>query len=114
MQKIMMAGAMALAVALGGCATRESVEHAQATADAAEAHSGTAFGRANAAYDVGNNALGTARDAKSQAMIAEQKADQANADLSAVKEKVAYLDSKQQHKKKRHHRAVQEQPKSNS
>lgn len=107
------AGLLALSVALGGCATRESVERAQASADTAESHAGAAMGRANEAWDVGNNALGVGHDAQSMAMVAAQKADQANADLSVAKERIAYLESKTlPHKKKHHRRATQ--PKDNS
>ena len=42
--------------------------------------------------------------------MAEQKADQANADLSATKERIAYLESKQPHKKKHRHHVAQAKP----
>jgi sRNA-binding protein len=102
---------LALGVTLGGCATRESVEHAQLSADTAERHASVANGRANEAWDVGNNALAVGNDAKARALAAEQKADQANADLSVTKEKVAYLESRMApHKKKHRHHVAQPKP----
>ena len=104
------AAMLALGVTLGGCATRESVEHAQLSADTAERHAGLANTRADEAYTVGNNALSVGNDAKARALVAEQKADQANADLSATKERVAYLESRQPHKKKHRHHVAQAKP----
>jgi sRNA-binding protein len=102
---------LALGATLGGCATRESVEHAQLSADTAERHASVANGRANEAWDVGNNALAVGNDAKARALAAEQKADQANADLSATKTRVAYLESKlMPHKKKHRHHVAQAKP----
>jgi len=98
---------LAIGVALSGCATRESVRNAQASADAADRHAMAAQGRADEAYGVGNNALGVGNDAKTAALTAAQKADQANADLAVMSKRVAYLEDKTlpHHKKKRHHRA---------
>src|SRR6218665_1849311 len=67
---------VAAGVALGGCATRESVENAQASANAADRHAGVAQGRAEEAYGLGDKAMATGVDAKNTAMTAEQKADQ--------------------------------------
>lgn len=83
-----MIAVLALGVTLGGCATRESVENAQASANAADRKAMNAQGRADDAYGVGQEALGVGHDAKSAALIAEQKADQANADISAVKQRL--------------------------
>src|SRR5580704_12747075 len=73
---------IAAGVALGGCATRESVRNAQASADAANQHAGTAQARADEAYgvgnnalSVGNNALGVGNSAMASAQQANQKAD---------------------------------------
>jgi isopentenyl diphosphate isomerase/L-lactate dehydrogenase-like FMN-dependent dehydrogenase len=104
------AAMLALGVTLGGCATRESVEHAQLSADTAERHAGVATARADEAWGVGNNALAVGNDAKARALAAEQKADQANADLSETKMRVAYLESKQPHKKKHRHHVAQPKP----
>lgn len=80
-----MIAVLALGVTLGGCTTREPVESAQASANAADRRAMNAQGRADDAYGVGH-------DAKSAALIAEQKADQANADLSAVKRRITAMD----------------------
>jgi hypothetical protein len=101
------AAMLALGVMVSGCATRESVEHAQASADGADRHAGVAMSRADEAFGVGNKALGVGNDAKQAALTAEQKADQANADLAIAKQKIAYLEWKTSpHKKKHHHHHV--------
>jgi len=87
-----MIAVLALGVTLGGCATRESVENAQASANAADRRAMNAQSRADDAYGVGQEALGVGHDAKSAALIAEQKADQANADLSAVKRHITAME----------------------
>jgi len=98
---------VAIGVTLGGCATRESVRNAQASADAADRHAGVAQGRADEAYGIGNNALGVGNDAKATALTAAQKADQANADLAVAKKRIAYLEYKVlPHHKKKHHRST--------
>ena len=104
----MAAALLVVGVALGGCATRESVRNAQSSADMADRHAMAAQGRADEAYGVGNNALGVGNDAKQAALTAAQKADQANADLDNMSKRVAYLEDKTlpHHKKKRHHRAA--------
>lgn len=95
-----MIAVLALGVTLGGCATRESVENAQNSANAADRRAANAQGRADDAYSVGKEALGVGHDAKSAALIAEQKADQANADLSAAKQRIAALEWKVKPQKK--------------
>ncbi len=107
----MAAAMIAVGVAVSGCATRESAERAQASADAADRHAGVAMSRADEAFGVGNNALGVGNDAKTHALTAEQKADQANADLAIAKKKIAYLEYKvlPHHKKRHHHSAPQPQ-----
>jgi hypothetical protein len=114
---------IAIGVGLGGCATRESVRNAQGAADAADRHAGTAQARADEAYGVGNNALGVGNnalavgtDAKTSAQMANDKSDMNATDVSKLKRKVAYLEWKvlPHHKKRHHHRAPAEQPKSNN
>ena len=103
---------IAIGVSLGGCATRESVETAQNSANAADRHAGTAQARADEAYGVGNNALGVGTNALnvgngalSSAQQANQKADLTADDVTKLKRKVAYLEWKVlPHHKKRHHR----------
>ena len=67
-----------------------------------------AQGRADDAHGVGQEALGVGHDAKSAALIAEQKADQANADISAVKQRITAMEWQgKPQKKSRKARAVQ-------
>ena len=103
--------ALAIGVTLGGCATRESVENAQKSADAADRHAGQAQARADEAYGVGNNALSVGNNAMnvgngamSSAQQANMKADQNNSDMTRLKKRVAYLEYKvlPHHKKKQH------------
>ena len=89
-----MIAVVALGVTLGGCATRESVENAQASANAADRRAGNAAGRADEAYGIGSEAITLGRDAKSAALVAEQKADQANADLASAKERITTLETR--------------------
>ena len=106
--------ALAIGVTLGGCATRESVENAQNSANAADRHAGTAQARADEAYGVGNNALGVGNhalgvgnDALASAQAANGKADANTTDVAKLKRQVAYLQWKvlPHHKKRHHHRA---------
>ena len=98
---------LAAGVALGGCATRESVENAQASANAADRHAAVAQGRAEEAYGLGDRAMATGVDARNMALTADQKADQAAADLAKAKKRIAYLESKVLPKKKyKKHRAA--------
>jgi hypothetical protein len=114
--------AVAIGVTLGGCATRESVENAQNSANAADRHAGAAQARADEAYGVGNNALGVGNQAlgvgngaMTSAQMANQKADQNTDDVGRLKRKVAYLEWKVlPHHKKRHHHTAQAQPKPNN
>ncbi|HEU0162345.1 MAG TPA: hypothetical protein VFQ69_08080 [Rhizomicrobium sp.] len=92
---------LAAGVALGGCATRESVQNAQGSADEAGRRAAMAQGRADEAWGLGDKAMAQGTDAKNLAMTAEQKADQANADLAAAKKRIAYLESKVLPKKKK-------------
>lgn len=104
---------LAAGVTLGGCATRESVENAQNSANAADRHAGLAQSRADEAYGVGNNALtvgnnalGVGNSAMSSAQSANQKADMSASDINRLKKRVAYLEYKvlPHHKKKVRHR----------
>jgi len=104
---------LATAVALGGCATRESVRNAQASADMADRHAGTAQARADEAYGVGNQALGVGNqalgvgnDAKMAAMTADQKAEANHAEMMKLKRRVVYLESRINPHHKKHHRVV--------
>jgi hypothetical protein len=114
------AAMVALAVTMGGCATRESVRNAQASADLADRHAGSAQSRADEAYGVGNNALtvgnnamGVGNNALASAQRANQKYDMTASDISKLKKRVAYLERRvlPHHKKKvrRHIPAATEQ-----
>jgi hypothetical protein len=118
------AAMLILGVALGGCATRESVETAQNAANAADRHAGTAQARADEAYGVGNNALGVGTNAlsvgngaASAAQLANDKSDLNANDVQRLKRKVAYLEWKvlPHHKKhRRPHSAARAQLKSSN
>ena len=103
---------LAIGVSLGGCATRESVEQAQASADSADRHAGTAQARADEALgvgknalDVGKQALGAGNSATNAALMANQKADANAKEVARLKRQVAFLQSKVlPHKKKKHHK----------
>lgn len=104
--------ALGVPLLLGGCATRESVERAQASADAADAHAGTADehaadaaqraidarGRADHALAVGTSAGSTAAEANARAAAAEDGLKRANA-------RITYLEHRL-HISPRHHRVV--------
>src|SRR5215472_16591760 len=78
------AGICAAMLMLSGCATVESVEHAQATADAAMAH-------AQAAGSAAGHAQSTADEAMRRADFAGSKADRAEAHASMVDAKLDRL-----------------------
>jgi hypothetical protein len=111
--------ALAIGIGLGGCATRESVRNAQASADMANGRAGQAQARADEAYGVGNNALGVGNDARTAAMTAQERADQNATDVKALKRRVAYLEHKvlphrKHHRVHRHHVATPQQDKPNN
>jgi hypothetical protein len=115
--------ALAIGVTLGGCATRESVENAQNSANAADRHAGSAQARADEAYGVGNNALGVGNqalgvgnNALSSAQAANDKSDMNASEVNRLKRKVAYLEWKvlPHHKKHRRHHTATAQPKANN
>ena len=70
------AGATAL-MALGGCATKEEVQHAQATAD-------TALSTAHGAQQAAGQAQQTASQALGAAQAAQASADKANQAVGAL------------------------------
>jgi hypothetical protein len=65
-------------IALSGCATVESVEHAQSTANQALSTAGAAQQAAAQAQQTGSQALGAAQNA-------QQSADRANTAVGALK-----------------------------
>jgi len=79
---------------LGGCATVESVEAAQRTADTALTTATAAQASANDAHQVAGQALGAAQAAQSSAQAAQAAADRANAAVSEQSAQMAALQSK--------------------
>ena len=81
---------------LGGCATRESVEHAQATADQADRDASSAHGAADRAQSSADAAGKTANDAMTLAQNANDKVDKVIAEMEKRRQHTAMLH--------RHHR----------
>lgn len=73
-RSVSIVGLMAGSLALGGCATQEAVEHAQATAD-------QALSTAQAAETAAHNAQSTADNAASAAQSANARLDKVEADV---------------------------------
>jgi hypothetical protein len=80
---------------LSGCATRESVEHAQATADLADSDAKAAKSAADRAQASADSAGKSAQDATTLAQQANDKVDKFLADQAAKKKHMAA---------RRHHR----------
>lgn len=68
------------ATLLGGCATKESVEHAQSTADLADSDAKAAHGAADRAQSTADGAAKQAGDAMTLAQQANDKVDKLIAD----------------------------------
>ncbi len=108
---------------LAGCATRESVEQAQnsanladqhaAAADShagnADSHASAAQARADEAYGVGNNALTTAQSVDQKV---DQKTGMLQAGLIKANARISYLERHlmPKHFKKVHHRIRHKKP----
>jgi len=80
-------------VLLGGCATKESVEHAQLTADSAKSDAAGARSAADRAQSSADGAAKTAQDAMTLAQQANDKVDKVIAQLEERK-----------HERTHHHR----------
>jgi len=91
------AGVCAGMLMLAGCATVDSVEHAQATADAAMSH-------AQAAGSAAGHAQSTADEAMRRADSAGSKADRAEAHASVVEARLNRLYAMHREHLRRHHR----------
>jgi len=113
MTKPFLALALGVPLMLGGCATRESVEQAQAAATAADTHAGTADSHAlaadNHATDARNKAdqaTGIGNNAMAAAQSADSKASDAQTGLVKANARIAYLENKllphKKHKVVRH------------
>jgi len=81
---LMLAGAATTLLALGGCATKEEVQHAQATAD-------TALSTAQGAQQAAGQAQQTASQALGAAQNAQQSADRANTAVGALDSKESII-----------------------
>ena len=95
--QFVVAGICAAMLMLTGCATVESVEHAQATADAAMSH-------AQAAGSAAGHAQSTADEAMRRADFAGSKADRAEAHASMVEAKLDRLIAMHKAHMHRYHR----------
>ncbi len=80
---------------LGGCATRESVEHAQATADQARGDAAAARSAADRAQSTADGASKSAQDAMASAQMANDKVDKLAADMEKRRHTASH---------RRHHR----------
>ena len=89
-RSVSIVGLMAGSLALGGCATQEAVEHAQATAD-------QALSTAQTAETAAHNAQSTADNAASAAQTAAADAQKANARLDKVEADVDHLAHHHEH-----------------
>jgi hypothetical protein len=113
MTKPFLALVLGVPLMLAGCATRESVEQAQAAATAADAHAGTADShalaadsRATDARKQADQATGIGNDAMTAAQNADSKASGAQTGLIKANARIAYLENKllphKKHKVVRH------------
>lgn len=93
---------------LGGCATRESVRNAQASADAANSHALDAGGRADRAQARADEAAGIGGNAMTLAQSTDQKTAQLQTDLDKANARISYLQRNVVMKKVKHvkHRKV--------
>lgn len=95
--RFVVAGMCTAMLTLSGCATVESVEHAQATADAAMAH-------AQAAGSAAGRAQSTADEAMRRADFAGSKADRAEAHASMIEARLNRLVAMHKAHMRRYHR----------
>ncbi|GAA0545841.1 outer membrane murein-binding lipoprotein Lpp [Rhizomicrobium palustre] len=91
-----MAAVIAMGTLLSGCATKESVEHAQSTADLADSDAKAARGAADRAQSTADGAAKQAGDAMTLAQQANDKIDKYISDQEMKK--------KQRSAMRRHHR----------
>jgi methyl-accepting chemotaxis protein len=93
LKRIVLAGAACAFVGLGGCASIESVEHAQATADRALDSAGRAQQLASSAQSSADRAQATADKAQQTASAAQSTADRALQGESQTRSDVTALNS---------------------
>lgn len=86
LKSVSLAAVIGTATLLGGCATKESVEHAQSTADLAASDARTAMGTAGRAQSTADGADRKAGDALALAQQANDKVDKLIADQERRKQ----------------------------
>jgi uncharacterized protein YceK len=91
MNGILVAGAVSALIGLSGCASIESVERAQATADRALANADQAMASATRAQQTASNAQAAADRAQQTASNAQSSADRAVASLEQSRTEVTAL-----------------------
>jgi hypothetical protein len=103
-------------LAMAGCATRESVEQAQASANAADSHAGDARMRADHAQARADEAAGIGGNAMTSAQAAGQHADSLDTQLAQANAKIHFLERNvvYKHVKHRKHRRVHHHTATNS
>ena len=116
--RITLAGAMMGAMALGGCATVDSVKQAQATADQALAQAQAGNAAAHQAQSSADAAMAAAQRAQATADAAGSAAQQASATATSANQRVDELSARvdrvqagMRHKarhRRHHHRAAGE------
>jgi len=116
--KPILALALTAPFVLAGCATRSSVEQAQAAANAADAHAGvaenaarTAVGHAAGAQRAADQAAAIGNNAMASAQTANALAQDDQTGLTKANKRIAYLEYKLlPHKKVRHRRVHHTNP----
>ena len=103
--------AVTLPVLLAGCATRESVENAQAAADLADTHAkdagsraDAAQSRADAAHARADEAAGIGNNALSKSQSNEQRVTTLEADLKTAHAQIKWLSRNVVYKHPLHHK----------
>lgn len=89
---------------LGGCATRDSVEHAQDTADHAMSHAQAAEANARHALDTAQSAAAAAQAAQSAAQAAAAEAHESDLRIDQLAPRVRHLSH-------HHHHGMRAKPK---
>ena len=96
--------AIIIPLALAGCATRESVENAQAAADLADTHAKDAIGRADAAHARADEAAGIGNNALAKSQSNEQRVQTLESDLKTAHAQIKWLSRNAVYKHPLHHK----------
>jgi hypothetical protein len=83
--------AVSLPMLLAGCATRESVDNAQAAADLADTHAKDAITRADAAHARADEAAGIGNNALAKSQSNEQRVQALESDLKTAHAQIKWL-----------------------